>query len=87
MADRVTSLKEKRHDLVHGIALSTLKDGRHSIRRHVYKGAYLDSVTTTYTDAEIFAVAESAADLAADILAYESVLFLSAENKRNDPGG
>lgn len=57
-------LKERRHDIIHGMALKTLKEGARRYRRFVHKGRKILRVYRTYTRSDLNKLVQDIADVA-----------------------
>jgi hypothetical protein len=75
MAEQVLLLKEKRHDLIHGMARSQLENGAYVVHRHTYDGATLGQKQSLYTDKEIIQLASDIGTLSEAVINHASALI------------
>ncbi len=83
LATRMTALRDKRHDAIHGFAATNMPDGSRNITRMVFEGAWLSSKVTNYSLLELLELSEACTDLASDLTDHVSAI---AELRHNHLG-
>lgn len=75
-------LKTQRHDIIHGIAVETMRNGSKRFRRHVHKGRKVREVRSVYSPNDLQALVSEIANLAELVILHTQRAIDSAKQSQ-----